>query len=484
MRKATSYVAGFDSASAMLAATARFLHGEGFPRLGQYTMPQWVANLIGAATDALPYAGRAFVYTVSGAAEGIGPTDITQVRAEAIERWAVDMYPKDSGRRYPAIAIGSSNGAAVHLYAALGIPWLPQTVLVPVKFVQPVDDPWPDFISMRPVGRALLDVNPDMQLHHMHDPNQDRLMLSHMTYFRVKLLRLGDIFGRFIAEHLEPGGTLLVMECQRQWPTTQVAPRQIFQFGAVGGASIEEYFHGDQRVLDYLCRYKSDRQRWTPPEPNGERPEAEWGFAPDLLDDVTRLARERGYRVRRVTFDHPRAMSPLVADLYRWWYARRNLPTSRLLVDSFILMDPYWTLRTGSVPYWMTFNVDADADDLERYLDAAGPFDEIGMMLFSNGIRPVGQAPIARWRELLAKARVRGTFVGVAPAKYPSDFAAFARYDPAIRQFTAERYPLPASLTLAELDRFLAEAGQRYNVEWREGATGQQRAGSQLAASQ
>jgi len=40
-----------------------------------------------------------------------------------------DLYPR---RTYPAAVVGSSNGAAVHLWGALGIPWLPQTFLVPV----------------------------------------------------------------------------------------------------------------------------------------------------------------------------------------------------------------------------------------------------------------------------------------------------------------------------------------------------------------
>ena len=41
--------------------------------------------------------------------------------------------------RYPAVMIGSSNGALTHLAAACGVPWLPQTVLVPVR--RPRADP-------------------------------------------------------------------------------------------------------------------------------------------------------------------------------------------------------------------------------------------------------------------------------------------------------------------------------------------------------
>jgi hypothetical protein len=50
------------------------------------------------------------------------------------------------------------------------------------------------------------------------------------------------------------------------------------------------------------------------------RPEAEWGFAPALRDDVEDFARRHGYRVQRVVFEDAEDVSPMVADLYRWWY--------------------------------------------------------------------------------------------------------------------------------------------------------------------
>src|SRR5439155_1277382 len=83
--------------------------------------------------------------------------------------------------------IGSSNGAATHLFAALRIPWLPQTVLTLVRRGGiDVDEPKRDLAWARAPARDLLAGNPDIDLHHMHDPNQDRLMLRHVAYFRIK----------------------------------------------------------------------------------------------------------------------------------------------------------------------------------------------------------------------------------------------------------------------------------------------------------
>lgn len=457
------YVADFDSASAMLKANASALRGEGFPQVGNTVPVGAFAEPLASAIDALPQRLRNLVYIASGVAEAAPPDRIGDVRAEDISRWVVGEYPR---RRYPAVAIGSSNGALTHLYAAMGIPWLPQTILIPIKTRLPVDEPRRDLDALRPAARALLDANPELELHHMHDPSQDRLMLHGMSYFRVKRRRLGETYARFLEETLEPGGTLFVVECRQSWPVTRVDDRHIFQMGAVGGCTVDEYFSGSPRVADFLRREGSPLRRWDPPAPDGEQPEAEWGFAPELRDDLERLAQRRGYRLRRIVFDQPMDTSPLVADLYRWWYERQGLHPSRLLVDSFVLMDPYWTLRTRSIPFWMTFNMQPSAAALERYVCDADPFDEIYLMLFSHGVRSVGLAEIPRWQVILDRARRRGAFVGVNTRAFPADFGTFLRYDTDLQHKIPARYPHPEPLTLADLDAFLAAAGGIYPVRW------------------
>ena len=424
----------------MLQALARFLHGKDFPALG-----------MGAAATAvplvnlLPRGARESVYRWSGWNEALPARRLRRVRSEAITQWAASQYPK---RRYPAVAVGSSNGAAVHLWAALGIPWLPQTFLIPVRHPGlDIDDPQAGLRWARGPARDLLAANPDLELHHMHDPVQDRLMLARMTYFRVKLLRLGEAYEPFLAERLDPGGTIFLVDCGRRWPTTLAQDRHVFQVGAMGGVEPDE-------VL----------RRWPAPEPDGDRPEAEWGFASTVEEDVARVANDRGFRVRRLAFVEPEHLSPLVAELYRWWYRQRRIESRRLLVESFILLEPYWALRTGSVPFWTKFAVEPDAAWLERYLDEVGAYDEIRVMLFSHGVDSLGLAPIERWRGIIDRAG-RGGFVGVDEERFPRDFATFVRYHDELERLRP-RYPLPGPLHLTELDRFLDEQGSRFGVDW------------------
>ncbi len=460
----TKYIANFDSAAAMLRALSRFLHGKDFPQFGMLPGPLMpLMQPVATAVNALPRRTRELLYINSSGSEALPPDKLSEVRAEVIARWVVEQYPR---RSYQAAMIGSSNGAAVHLCAALGIPWLPQTFLIPVRHPGiPADEPRRDMEWGREPGRALLQANPELQLHHMHDANQDRLTIQKLTYFRVKRLRLGKAHERFLEDTLRPGATIFLLECGLSWPTRRVGERHIFQHGAPGGATPEEYLHGGERVANYLGRYGSRRLRWESPEPDGESREAEWGFEPALREDVERFARERGYAVRRIVFEEPEAFSPLVADLYRWWYEERRIRANRLLVESFILMEPYWALRTGSVPYWAMFNTEPSADRLERYLDGAEPYDHIHMMLFSHGTDSIGLAPIERWRALLDLAREQGGFVGVDERRFPRDLATFVRYYTRAKRIPA-RYPIPGPLPLRQLDAFLERGGDRYAVDW------------------
>lgn len=216
-------IAKFDSAAAMLKALARFLRGKDFPALGlRATAP------IIPFVNRLPLGPRESVYRWSGWSEALPERRLGRVRSDAIGRWATSLYPL---RRYPAVGVGSSNGAAVHLWAALGVPWLPQTFLIPVRHPGlEVDDPPAGFEWAKGPARTLLDPNPDFQLHHMHDPVQDRLMLARMTYFRVKLVRLGEAYERFLADRLHPAGTIFLLDCRRRWPTTLAGERHILRW--------------------------------------------------------------------------------------------------------------------------------------------------------------------------------------------------------------------------------------------------------------
>lgn len=461
--KPSRSVASFDSASGMLRALGRFLHGRDVPLLGQFPAPAepLVSSVLGGV-NRLPRPVVEKLYAVSGWAEAVPASRVGQVRAGALAQWVVEHYPR---RQYPAVFVGSSNGAAMHLAAALGVPWLPQTLLVPVRRrgVHP-DEPADDLRAMRGTGEQLLTANPDLALHHMHDANQDRLMIAGMTYFRVKWRVLPEAYRRFLHDHLAPGGTVYLLDCGLRWPTTTVTDRYVFQHGALGGATVEEFQHGSERVAAYLAAYGSHRRAWQPPPTDGTSPEAEWGFDHALEPDLQGAAAAGAARLSRLSFAEPEDLSPLVAELYRQWYARRGLPTDRLLVESFLLLDPWWTLRTGSVPFWMVFNKEPSLQRLHAYLDSTRPYAEIRLTLFSHGVDSVGLPPVSAWEAAARRGRKVGTLLGVDRAAFPRDFASLARFHRELSQ-VRDLAPLPRPLRPAEFDAFLEQHGAAFAVD-------------------
>lgn len=273
-------------------------------------------------------------------------------------------------------------------------------------------------------------------------------MVRWMTYLRLKRLTLGAAYERFLTDSLAPGGTVLLVRDRSSWPVTRVAERQVFQFGARGGATAEEYLCGGPRVRAFLSRHRVDRDRWDPPAPDTEAPEAEWGLAPQLADDVRRWAAARGHPVRELVLDEPDELSGPVADLYRRWYSRRGLPTDRLLVESFVLHDPVATLRSARVPYWTLFPVRPSLERLHGYLSATDPYRDTAQLLFSHGVDSIGLARPRDWREVLGPVHL----LGADERRFPADFPAFARYGPALRR-DRPHWPLPVeSLALSVLD--------------------------------
>jgi len=429
-------IAGFDSASAMLEATARGLRGQPFDRLGR---SRGFAALLHAA-GLLPRPLRQRLYAAAGGWEGVPPERLGEVDAEAIAGWVVEHYPRP---RYPAVLLGASNGAAVHVAAALGAPWLPQTVLIPVR--------WPGNSPDRPdlaaefgasVAPALLERNPDIVLHHMHDANQDQLMIQRMAYFRIKRRRLGTAYERFLLDRLAPNAPIIVLADRSRWPVTTVAERHVYQIGAQGGLDAEDY---DRCGLS----------------PDAAAAEAEWGFDDDLLADVHRFAAEHGHPVHVLDYPAPQALSAPVARLYRTWLADAGTRADRLLVESFLLLDPIRTLQAGCVPLWTIFPVRSALDTARGYLATADPaYATAHIGLFPHGVRSQGLVPPQHWIERVGELVDSAELLGVDPDRYPADFAALVRYGQALRAMSPApgRRPEPGRMRVTMALAFLPAA--------------------------
>jgi hypothetical protein len=420
-------LADFDSSAGLVKALAAVQTDRGFRHLGHSAALGRAIRAIGRLPDR--WATTAF--SVGGAVQAIGPAGVHRVSAESFARWVTDRYVR---RPTNTVFLGSSNGALMHLAAAVGAPWLPQTFLVPVRRRADPADPRADLGVARTEIAALLEREPDLILHQMHDPNQDQTMLARMAYLRFKLGGLPVSYRRFIREVLPPGGTIVVVDCTLRWPVLRVGERHVFQPGAVGGLN----------PADYL-------KRWDYPTPDDEAPEAEWGFATDLLARVRDFARQAGYRVARLHIAHPDAAGGFVADAYRRWYLRSGHAADRLLVETFIAVEPFWALATRTVPLWVTFPTEPSLATAQRYIGDGSDWRDIAVTLFAHGTRSEGLASAADWQRL-ARRGGHGWLAGVDPDRWPIDLGSLDRYAEALHasRHAALLPPQPLPWALAE----------------------------------
>ena len=188
-----------------------------------------------------------------------------------------------------------------------------------------------------------------------------------------------------------------------------------------------------------------------------------------------RASDPRRYRSRRqragvlhppASFEDTNDLSGLIADFYRRQYDTRGIDADRLLGESFVLVQPWWALRTGAVPYWTTFNGLSDAESLDRYLDGVEPYDDINLIPLSNSVRAAGQASIERWRAVLSRAERQGRFLGVDPAKYPADLGMYYRYSTELPEAIPDRHLLPCSVSIDDFKMFLDSSHCKYPIEW------------------
>jgi hypothetical protein len=401
-------VATFDSASALLRAVAAALRGEPFRHLGQSPARAAVVRVAGR----LPWPVLREFYSRSGAAEALPAERLGDVDSGAVAGWLAGHHPR---RRYPAVLVGSSNGAIAHLAAALGTPWLPTTVLVPVRHTGDPDRPADALRFGERVAPRLLDRNPDWVLFQMHDQVQDRLMVARMAYFRVKWRRLPGPYRRFAEDVLPPRAPVVLVEDTSTWPVTRVAERHVFQLGAQGGRDPDWYRRG--RGV---------------PAADEQAAEAEWGMAPDLVEDVERWCAATGRPLIRLRYRGPQAPSHAVAVALREWTQRRGEAADRLVVPSFVLADPWTTINAAAVPYWTFFPVQPALRAFEEHLAAVPPYRNIDVLLFNHGVRSAGIAEPGEWLAAAAASGARARLLAVRPDRFPGDIASLAAYGPAL----------------------------------------------------
>ncbi|MCA9396695.1 MAG: hypothetical protein KC649_05950, partial [Candidatus Omnitrophica bacterium] len=125
--KIQDLIVQFDSSTALMKSLSLCLMRKEFKGVGVFKHENRViAHLI----NSVPKTLRKGLYSWSGWLDAAAPDDARKISSAELSEWSLNYFKESS---YPGVMYGSSNGAAVHLAAALGVPWIPQTYLFAVQ---------------------------------------------------------------------------------------------------------------------------------------------------------------------------------------------------------------------------------------------------------------------------------------------------------------------------------------------------------------
>ncbi|MEV4702806.1 hypothetical protein [Actinoplanes sp. NPDC049316] len=387
---------------AFLAAAARAVRGRDCRGLDRVpTLGQRRPVRDGLRSETLVY----------DAAEEVLPVGLAaRLDADAVAAWITGHYPADD---YPAVVLGSAHGAAVHLAAALGAPWLPSgfTVTVPWPGGSPGD--WEGAMDWGGViADAIVAANPAVSVRQVHDPLLRGHLCGTTITLHVRWRTLPPAYRSFLAR-LRPGAGALMVRDIRTWPTLDLAPGHSFQLGSpVSGWAPDDYTMDNPLFRRTLAGL--DEGTWTSPYLDAPRRCAdqagEAGFDHDL--------RRHTAPVHRVLYARPQALSIFVAEVYRRSLAGRA-GGRHCAVTSGTLVDPGRVLAAGLVPYWCESASRQAADAAEWWLAGSAAFDAVTVVPQPPGLRCEAHAGARQWRSVAAFGRQQSTVDPVAMGRYP-----------------------------------------------------------------
>jgi hypothetical protein len=265
-----------------------------------------------------------------------------------LDRIAADVTARYTAERYPAVVLGASHGAAVHLAALMGAAWLPSGIEIAVA--PTADRPETLLSAAHGLAVDLRTKAPGAGLSQRFPSGTGGSRLA-LTW-----ARLPAAYRSFLTERVEPGATVLVVR--------DVHPVVVLRDGTDDSVQLE-------------CPVPTADHTTALVVATGDSGAAtRVGFAADTVA----LARAGGLAVAQLLFSKVHLLSQLVADTARTLLYDAGRPDSWLVVQHGRRIDGR-PLAAGAVPYWCADSGPAHSRPAEWWLAASAPFSHIEVAL-------------------------------------------------------------------------------------------------------
>jgi hypothetical protein len=386
------------------------------------------------------------------------PADFADlVDADAVAAWIAGRYPDGA---YPGVVLGSPHGGAVHLAAALGVPWLPTGFTLNVHWPEGTAGDWEGALEAGVhFAEQLLAVNPNVTVRQVHDPVRRGVLAGSTITLHVRWRRLPPAYLELLGRRLAPDAGALVLRDTRTWPVLGLGSGYSFQVGSPrNGWHPREYTTSNPSFAALLRQLDDDP--WTPLDPQLPRRFAELAGDVQMEAEIRDLLPES----HRILYPSPGVLSACVADLYRDWLRRSGRGGDHCVVETERLLDPWLVLAAGLVPYWCESASVAAVDGAESWLAGSSWFAEVDVLPQPPGTVCDAHAGPAQWRSPSWFAGSTGMVDREAMRRYPMLPLPTGHATAVLRSRTpAEALPLPP-LTMAAVVPALRHSGDQLGM--------------------
>lgn len=350
------------------------------------------------------------------AAQAVESGAVSGIDAEAVAEWITGHY---RAADHPAVVLGSPHGAAVHLAAALGAPWLPMGFTVTVRRPGGAAGDWSDAADFGAgVAQRILAVNPSVTVRQIYDPVSRGPLCAGTITLQIQWRRLPGAYRRFLRSALRAGGTSLLIRDTRVWRVREPAAGHTFQLGSPASGWHADDYSEDNPAFRRL-RQSLGMPAFRSPYAGTALHYAETGGDPRCEPELRRLAAEHGHVTHRVLYHGPEILSACVADLYREWLRGGPDAGEQCVVETGALLDPGRVLAAGMVPYWCESASQRAVTDAQWWLAGSDPFTAVTVLPQPPGVACEAYATAAQWRSVSRFARHRATVDPLAISRYP-----------------------------------------------------------------
>ncbi|MFN4181814.1 MAG: hypothetical protein ACK4G3_01185 [bacterium] len=385
-----------DSSYVIVRAVSSALHHQPFFISAHYPNVEFLLK----ALSQLPPYFQKWGIRLGVLTKGISPSASHAITLSTLLESCLSGYEE---KKYPAIALGAPSGAVAHLCALLRIPFLTTHFLLSFRYWNPRLSARRSALFGSFLAQNLLQHNPCVEALIHFDPVHDRFLVFRLCHIRLRLRCFPSAYLHWIKHNLAPGGRILLIHCSYPWKVLFLTRNTLFQIGGLGDIPPQFFIES--------FGWKGDWQDY---------PESEWGTPPAFLDSVREILDKEHIPWTEIRFSHPQNFSFFVWKIWQDFF-----PSSRIFLDSFTFIDPYFHLLSRIPPYWLPYNCKDSLRLARQHLDSHR-FESIYLSLPPSFADNRDVTGLAEWERVLSPLGKLIPFA-ISP-QFPVDaYAAFRR---------------------------------------------------------